>query len=123
MPKLIALDHLVLTVDDIPATCAFYRDALGMEVLSFVVADGSYRTALCFGAQKINLHPAAGPFGPMAARPTPGSADLCFLTDTPLQQWQAQFKALGVAIVDGPAPRTGAAGPILSLYIRTLTAT
>ena len=48
------LDHLVLTVADIARTCEFYTRVLGMEVVTF----GEGRTALRFGQQKINLHPA-----------------------------------------------------------------
>ena len=118
MPKLTALDHLVLTVADVDATVAFYRDVLGMTAQTFTPADGSRRTALCFGAQKINLHPADRPFDPKAARPTPGSGDLCFLTDTPLADWQAHFAQHAVPVIEGPVARTGATGPIRSLYIR-----
>lgn len=115
MPVLSGLDHLVLTVADMQATVAFYRDVLGMQVETFRPADGSTRTALTFGVQKINLHPADAPFEPRAAAATPGSADLCFLSETPLAQWQA---ALGDRVIAGPVPRTGATGPILSLYLR-----
>ena len=118
MPKPTALDHLVLTVADIDATVAFYRDVLGMTVQTFEAADGSRRTALTFGAQKINLHPAERPFDPKAARPTPGSADLCLLTEDPLADWQAHLAQAGVAVIDGPVRRTGATGPIRSIYVR-----
>ena len=118
MPHLTALDHLVLTVADISATVAFYRDVLGMQVQTFTPADGSTRTALTFGTQKINLHPAARPFDPKARHPAPGSADLCFLTDTPLEGWQAHFATQGVTVIAGPVNRTGAMGPIRSLYVR-----
>ena len=74
------LDHLVLTVADIEATCAFYTGVLGMEVVTF----GEGRKALSFGAQKINLHQAGKEFEPKSQHPTPGSADLCFISDTPL---------------------------------------
>lgn len=117
-PKVTALDHLVLTVADIDATLRFYTRVMGMRAETFRPADGSSRHALSFGTQKINLHPAADPFEPKAARPGPGSADLCFLTGTPLADWQAHLAAQGIAIEEGPVPRTGATGPILSLYIR-----
>jgi catechol 2,3-dioxygenase-like lactoylglutathione lyase family enzyme len=117
-PQIDALDHLVLTVADLSATLAFYRDALGMEAQVFRGADGTERHALRFGAQKINLHVAGAEFEPKAARPCPGSADLCFLSDTPLAEWQAHLSRLGIAIEEGPVPRTGATGPILSLYLR-----
>ena len=118
MPKLTSLDHLVLTVADVPATTTFYVDVMGMTAQTFAAADGSLRTALAFGVQKINLHPAAAPFAPAASRPMPGSADLCFLTDAPLSEWQAHFAVRGIVVVEGPVRRTGAAGPIVSLYIR-----
>lgn len=118
VPAVLALDHLVLTVADIPRTVDFYERALGMTAETFRPADGSTRTALRFGAQKINLHQAGAEFAPMAQRPVPGSADLCFLTDAPLSDWQAHLEAEGVAVEQGPVPRSGAAGPILSLYLR-----
>ncbi|HHL20331.1 MAG TPA: VOC family protein [Aliiroseovarius sp.] len=117
-PTLTALDHLVLTCTDIAATTRFYRDVLGMRAERFPTPDGSQRHALFFGTQKINLHPARAPYHPHAARPVPGSGDLCFLTDTPLDMWQAHLARLGVDILDGPVRRTGATGPITSLYIR-----
>ena len=117
-PTVSALDHLVLTVADMAATLRFYTQAMGMTAETFRPADGSCRHALRFGTQKINLHPAAAPFEPRAAHPGPGTADLCFLTETPLADWQAHLAAHGVAIEAGPVARTGATGPILSLYIR-----
>jgi catechol 2,3-dioxygenase-like lactoylglutathione lyase family enzyme len=117
-PTLAALDHLVLTVADIAATCAFYRDVLGMTPEAFQPADGSTRWALKFGAQKINLHQSGAEFEPKAAQVQPGSADLCFLSETPLEDWQQHFAALGVRVELGPLPRSGATGPIRSLYLR-----
>ncbi|WP_223274870.1 VOC family protein [Tateyamaria sp. syn59] len=117
-PTLTSLDHLVLTVQDIETTIAFYTTVLGMTHMPFQVADGSTRHALAFGPQKINLHHADNTFDPKAAQPTKGSADLCFLTDTPIPDWQAHFKSTGTPIEDGPVPRSGAQFSILSLYIR-----
>ena len=117
-PRISALDHLVLTVADIEATARFYQTALGMRLESFVAADASTRYALRFGDQKINLHAAGAPFAPHAKTPYPGSADLCFLTETPLAAWQAHLESCGVQIEEGPVPRSGATGPILSLYLR-----
>ncbi|MCM2562597.1 VOC family protein [Lutimaribacter sp. EGI FJ00015] len=118
MPKLTALDHLVLTVADIPATIAFYRDTLGMTPEPFTPADGTTRWALKFGTSKINLHQAGHEFTPKAAQVQPGSADLCFLTDTPLESWQAHLAARDVPTEIGPIARTGATGPLMSIYIR-----
>ena len=117
-PRVTALDHLVLTVADVAATVAFYVDVLGMEAEVFRPADGTTRTALRFGDQKINLHPAEAPFEPMADTPMPGSADLCFLSATSLEDWQSHLANKGVPVIEGPVRRTGATGPIRSLYLR-----
>lgn len=109
-----ALDHLVLTVADVEATCAFYERVLGMRTVSF--AGG--RKALAFGAQKINLHALGREFEPKAHRPTAGSADLCLLTSVPLAEVVAHLAACGVPVVEGPVQRSGARGPILSVYLR-----
>jgi catechol 2,3-dioxygenase-like lactoylglutathione lyase family enzyme len=108
------LDHLVLTVSDISRTIAFYAQALGMKEVTF----GGGRRALSFGEQKINLHEKGREFEPKAACPTPGSADLCFLSDTPLARLVPELVAHGAEILEGPVPRTGAGGPILSVYFR-----
>ncbi|CAN5223932.1 VOC family protein [soil metagenome] len=108
------LDHLVLTVASLEATTTWYRDVLGMRVETF----GEGRTALVFGGEKINLHQAGHEFEPKAAKPTPGSADLCFVCSTPIESVIVHLSALGVAIEDGPVRRTGASGPILSVYVR-----
>jgi catechol 2,3-dioxygenase-like lactoylglutathione lyase family enzyme len=117
-PMVTSLDHLVLTVSDMATSVAFYRDILGMQALEFEAADGSRRRALAFGAQKINLHPAQTPFTPHAAQPRAGSADLCFLSSTPLDAWLPYLKASGQTVLEGPVQRNGALGPIVSLYIR-----
>lgn len=109
-----SLDHLVLTVADIDRSAAFYTGVLGMQRVVF----GSGRVALAFGRQKINLHQHGRGFEPKAARPTPGSADLCFLTATPLETVIARLREAGVAIIEGPVARTGATSPILSVYVR-----
>ena len=117
-PMVTSLDHLVLTVSDMATSVAFYRDILGMQALEFEAADGFRRRALAFGAQKINLHPAQTPFTPHAAQPRAGSADLCFLSSTPLDAWLPYLKASGQTVLEGPVQRNGALGPIVSLYIR-----
>ena len=108
------LDHLVLTVADIERTCAFYVRVLGMEVVTF----GEGRTALRFGQQKINLHAADAIPGLVADTPTPGSGDLCFITEVPLAEVVAHLTTCAVPIVAGPGPRAGAIGTIQSVYIR-----
>ncbi|MGB0206129.1 MAG: VOC family protein [Neptuniibacter sp.] len=114
MLKVESLDHLVLTVGDIKRTISFYETVLGMHSVEF----GEDRKALCFGQQKINLHQHQKEFLPKANKPTPGSADLCFITLTPIDEFVIQLKKLSISIEEGPVERTGAMGPILSVYIR-----
>lgn len=108
------IDHLVLTVFDLDRTLAFYQRVLGMEPITF--AGG--RRGLAFGRQKLNLHQAGREFEPKALKPTPGSIDLCFATETPLEEVVAHLKACGVVIAEGPVPKTGALGPMMSVYFR-----
>jgi catechol 2,3-dioxygenase-like lactoylglutathione lyase family enzyme len=114
MIRIDRLDHLVLTVASIEATCAFYETVLAMRVETF----GAGRKALVFGRQKINLHQAGREFEPKAERPAPGSADLCFITETPLDEVVAHLRKSGVSIEEGPVERAGATGPIRSVYVR-----
>ncbi len=108
------IDHLVLTVRDVDATIAFYTEVLGMHEVTF----RGGRRALTFGRSKINLHETGKEFEPKAARPTPGSADLCFIVDEDLGLIIAELIAHGVPIEEGPVERTGATGPINSVYLR-----
>jgi catechol 2,3-dioxygenase-like lactoylglutathione lyase family enzyme len=108
------LDHIVLTVADVAATCAFYERVLGMQAVTF----GGGRKALSFSNQKINLHQAGREFEPKAAVPTPGSADLCLVSKVLLDQVIAHLHSCGVPILEGPVQRTGAMGPITSVYFR-----
>ena len=109
-----SLDHLVLYCADVDATIAFYVRALGMDAMTF----GEGRRALAFGAQKINLHAAGREYVPHAANPARGAADFCLLTSVPLDDVIAHLNALGVPIVEGPVPKTGAQGPLRSVYVR-----
>jgi len=112
--KISHLDHLVLTVADIENTCNFYQTVLGFEVITFK----GDRKALNFGHQKINLHQLGKEFEPKALQPTPGSADLCFISDTPISEVVGHLNQLNIQIEEGPVERTGAMHPILSVYIR-----
>ncbi len=103
--KIDSLDHLVLTVKDIEATCAFYAQVLGMKVVTI----GDDRKALSFGSQKINLHQQGNGFEPKAMRPTPGAADLCFLTAVPLAGVISHLDSCGVGVIEGPVGRRGQA--------------
>lgn len=109
-----AIDHLVLTVRDLQVATAFYTRVLGMNAVTF----GADRKALLFGSQKINLHEAGRELEPKAAAPTPGSADLCLLTSALPAEVLAHLQSCGVDVIDGPVTRTGARGPIVSVYFR-----
>ena len=108
------IDHVVMTVRDIDATCDFYTRVLGMRVVTFAAG----RKALAFGRQKINLHLAGREFEPKAAHPTPGSVDLCLIATGTLDAVEAHLRACGVTIIEGPVAKTGATGPIRSVYFR-----
>jgi len=108
------LDHLVITVADIEATCTFYTRVMGMQVITF----GAGRKTLTFGQQRINLHEREKEFEPKATFPTPGSADLCFIASTPISEVIQDLATEGVEIILGPVSRTGAAGNLESVYFR-----
>ena len=108
------IDHVVLTVRDIAATCEFYSRVLGMKVETF----DEGRIALRFGRQKLNLHQAGKEFEPKAERPVPGSVDLCLIAATPLDEIVRHIQGCGVAIELGPVARAGALGPMRSIYLR-----
>ncbi|NWK81984.1 VOC family protein [Acinetobacter sp. SwsAc4] len=112
--KISYLDHLVLTVASIETTCQFYQSALNFEVITF----GENRKALQFGNQKINLHQVGKEFEPKAYHPTVGSADLCFIAETQLEEVIKHLQQLNIKIVEGPIQRTGAVGKIVSVYLR-----
>ena len=112
--KITNIDHIVLTVKDIEETVQFYESVLGMDAETF----GKGRVALKFGNQKINLHKQGHEFGPKANQPTPGSEDLCFITETNLEVAMEHVRSKGVKILEGPVSRTGAIGSIISFYFR-----
>lgn len=113
-PRVDRLDHLVLTVKSMERTCEFYERVLGMEVVRY----GHGRVGLRFGDQRINVHEVGKEFAPNAARPTPGSGDVCFVTRRSLGDWIDHATACGVPIVEGPVRRTGTLGPMESIYVR-----
>jgi len=113
-PFVRSIDHFVLTCADVDATIEFYTRVLGMAAETF--AGG--RRALCFGSQKINLHQAGAEFEPKARVATSGAGDFCLLSDVPLAEIARHLIAEGVAIIEGPIAKSGAAGPLLSIYFR-----
>jgi len=108
------IDHLVLTVTDMETTCRFYREVLGMTLIEY----GNNRKALGFGAQKINLHAKDDNIQPAADKPTPGAMDLCFISDSPIQEIIAQLEQQNISLIAGPVTRHGAQGAMESVYIR-----
>ncbi|MGE0027209.1 MAG: VOC family protein [Thermoleophilia bacterium] len=111
--RLRGLDHVVLTVRDPGRTVAFYA-ALGAMEVRF----GEGRRALEIGRQRINLHVAGAEFDPHARTPAPGSGDLCLLLDGTVDEAVAELARAGIPVEVGPVPRTGAAGPLRSVYVR-----
>jgi catechol 2,3-dioxygenase-like lactoylglutathione lyase family enzyme len=118
--KLIAdrLDHIVLTVEDIERSAAFYERALGFEREFFRGPQGPPRHALRFGSQKINLQDRATDTPTKAKTPTLGSGDFCLIAAVPLDEVVAHLREQGIALVAGPVPRRGALGPLRSVYFR-----
>jgi catechol 2,3-dioxygenase-like lactoylglutathione lyase family enzyme len=109
-----SIDHFVLVVRDAGRTCGFYERVLGMRPVEMRPG----RWALHFGRQKINLQQVGLDVDPLNLRPTPGAADFCLLTDVPIVEVIGHLRDCGVQIVSGPAARTGATGPLLSVYFR-----
>jgi catechol 2,3-dioxygenase-like lactoylglutathione lyase family enzyme len=112
--KIDSIDHVVLTVKSIEATCEFYSKVLGMEVVTF----GEGRKALSFGSQKLNLQQVGRESTLIAEKPTPGSADVCFLTSASVPDVVTHLDSCGVKLVGGPVERNGARGPMTSVYFR-----
>ncbi len=114
-----SIDHIVLTAENIDKTIQFYCDVLGMTLERFRPADGSpERLALCFGTQKINLHQAFSPYVPHAKNPISGAVDMCFLSDVSVDDWVKIFTEQSIPIEAGPTAKTGATGPLWSVYVR-----
>ncbi len=113
-PLIRSIDHFVLTAGDVDATVDFYTRVLGMTAETF--AGG--RRALAFGDQKINLHQAGREFEPKARVATLGSADFCLLSDVPVAEIAEHLAAEGVEVIEGPVAKTGATGPLVSIYCR-----
>jgi catechol 2,3-dioxygenase-like lactoylglutathione lyase family enzyme len=111
--RVVKLDHVVLTVRDTARTVSFYSRVLGMEPRTFA----GDRVALHFGGQKLNLHPSQRVLDPNVKHATPGSADLCFLVDEPVEEWMKHLASHGIPVILGPVSRTGARGPLRSIYI------
>ena len=113
------IDHIVMTVLDIKKSIDFYSNILGMELQEFLSpSDNTKRKSLKFGRQKINLHEVSKPFKPHANKPLPGTMDICFISEINVNDWIKIFDNFDIKIEDGPVKKTGANGPIRSIYIR-----
>lgn len=114
-----SIDHIVLTVQNIDKTVYFYRDVLNMELRFYTAKnDNTKRISFAFGNQKINIHSVDNKHKPHAKKPTSGSSDICFLSNTSVNDWIDYLIGNGIELEDGPVKRNGAEGEILSIYIR-----
>ena len=118
--KLEKIDHVVITVKDLNKTIDFYTNILGMKLEEFSLSldNKQIRYAVSFGSQKINIHEEKKPIKPNALNPSPGSMDICFISKNKIKDWVHYLVKKGINIEIGPEKKTGALGPILSLYIR-----
>ncbi|MFF2093831.1 VOC family protein [Paenibacillus sp. NPDC058174] len=112
--EILRFDHLVLTVKDVEASCRFYGDVLGMKIITF----GQGRKAAKFGQQKINFQQLGEEIDPKAKTPTPGSGDFCIITSDSIRSILDQLNTHGAKVELGPVERSGALGPIQSIYVR-----
>jgi catechol 2,3-dioxygenase-like lactoylglutathione lyase family enzyme len=110
------IDHLVLTVRDLDASCRFYARVLGARIVP--PPGGRGPTAVAFGRQKINLHVLGREFEPKATHATVGAGDFCLITEAPIAELLRHLQACDVPIELGPVPRHGALGPMTSIYLR-----
>jgi len=118
--KLEKIDHVVITVKDLKKTIDFYTNILGMKLEKFSSSldDNQFRYAVSFGSQKINIHEEIKPIKPNALNPSSGSMDICFISKNKINDWVHHLLKKGINIEIGPERKTGALGPILSIYIR-----
>ena len=114
MVQIERLDHFVIPCSDIEKICDFYVRVLNMRRIEF----GNGRLALGFGQQKINLQPAGWHEARRAVNHIEGTADFCLITKTPVAEVIEHLETCGVAIEVGPTTRSGAIGPINSVYFR-----
>jgi catechol 2,3-dioxygenase-like lactoylglutathione lyase family enzyme len=111
------VDHIVLTTRDLEGCLRFYCDVLGMKAEKFETPQAT-RLALKFGNQKINVHEWGKEFTPRAHVAAPGTLDLCFIASVPLEKVMENLEKNQIRILEGPVAKTGATGPIRSVYVR-----
>jgi len=111
------IDHIVLTTRDKQACIRFYTEVLGMQMSAFRTPTEE-RFAFKFGSQKINVHEWGKEFSPRAHVAAPGTLDLCFIASMPLEEVIKKLTSSKIQILEGPVAKTGATGPIRSVYVR-----
>ena len=111
------IDHIVLTTRDTEGCIRFYTEVLGMKLTRFKTPEAE-RIAVSFGSQKINIHEWGREFSPRAHVAAPGTLDLCFIAAVPLEAVIQKLNEKNIEIVEGPVKKTGAQGPIRSVYVR-----
>ena len=118
--KLEKIDHVVITVKNLNKTIDFYTNILGMKLEEFSSSldNKQIRYAVSFGSQKINIHEEKKPIKPNALNPSSGSMDICFISKNKINDWVHHLVKKGINIEIGPEKKTGALGPIISIYIR-----
>ena len=118
--KLEKIDHVVITVKNLNKTIDFYTNILGMKLEKFSSSldKDQIRHAVNFGSQKINIHEEKKPIKPNALNPSSGSMDICFISKNKINDWVNHLEKKGIKIEIGPEKKSGALGPILSIYIR-----
>ena len=118
--KLEKIDHVVITVKNLKKTIDFYTNILGMKLEEFSLSldNKQIRYAVSFGSQKINIHEEKKPIKPNALNPSSGSMDMCFISKNKINDWVHHLVKKGINIEIGPEKKTGALGPILSIYVR-----
>ena len=118
--KLEKIDHVVIMVKDLNKTIDFYTNALGMKLEKFSSSldNNQFRYAVSFGSQKINIHEEKKPIKPNALNPSSGSMDICFISKNKINDWVNYLAKKGINIEIEPEKKTGALGPLLSIYIR-----
>ena len=118
--KLVALDHVVIRVGDLPGMTAFYTEALGCELVW--KRDALGMTHLRAGTALVDLVDRAGPLGGggdgVPEGVSGGNLDHICLTVSPFDEATIVAHLAGWGIVPGEAmERFGAQGAGVSVYL------
>ena len=119
--SLLAIDHVAITVADVEQTWRFYDRLFGTEIINEYAPSGKpfVRVFILGGGARLSVHQLGNGVDLVAAKPTPGSADICFRWGSSIKEAIAHLGNHGLRIVDGPSPRRTADGlPAHSVYFR-----